>query len=1003
MTVENTDVVEMGDAASRRISKVMPHLSVPLCIHFSTVSKVFLPPHTVSWINLAPRAQSLAEGWFLTNTNTCNQLCIFTFNTFLKEIAPIRILMFNPQNYPVMLKPRHRVLVATPYARMCPENETLSTNAVEPSSTVVTEDVGPALVSTAVSEVCDKPVMHAFYDDIRLTPAYTEAIEKHFGVDRKLFADAFYYGGNYAKQHWLCEPAIWINPPWTMLRHALRKLLADPPQQFLFIGPVYETQWSEILRQLPGIRELSLDRNIDENGCYRRYVNDEPGQLLPHPDWDTLCFYGTGAQLLSLNPSTRQMLTRLLEQTVFKTEKMWTLPEVTPMVGAVPTVMPSPVDMEHLPPWIENLCIGELTAEQRTAFIKTMLPYACLLDGTCLGLTDAAECDIPTDTATPIHARPYSYSAKERVIIQTEIAKYLQAGIIKESTSPWSSPVVLVTKKDGTIRFCVDYRRLNQHTTSDVYPLPRIDDTLDALGGNMFFTSLDLKSGYHQVKMKASDGPKTAFITHQGLYEFTRAPFGLKNMPAIFQRLMNTTLAGLTWSHCLVYIDDCIIFAKTFEEHLSRLDMVLSRFKDAHLTLNVPKCRFLVRELDHLGHVISTEGIKPNPEKVAAVHNFRVPSTTQHVQSFLGLTGWFRKFIPKYAVIAAPLLALAKKSAVFEWTPACLEAFQKLQQALTNPPLLVFPDTTKPYVLNCDASDYQVGAVLLQPYDKTLKPILYLSHTLGELQRKYTVTEKEWFAVVYAVGLLRKYLRGQRFLVMSDHTSLQWLYKNQAYNSRLMRWAVLLNEYDFTVCLSVGQVNGAADAMSRLISCTTPLLPTNAAHEFDQDGLDVSLLEAVPNTMCPALWVRAETAVADATLIGRYLRIPGPTLKFGDGPVKSTKLPVLCRIVAFRADRTDRSRDTWMVQPVSSAGHWHVYAAVAVLSITRFLIPYGCEVRHLTEKQSADYMALVVTRAKSAAIEETAPLCPMRQQFQAVRLICQQHQKRTIWPRMVSL
>ena len=312
--------------------------------------------------------------------------------------------------------------------------------------------------------------------------------------------------------------------------------------------------------------------------------------------------------------------------------------------------------------------------------------------------------------------------------------------------------------------------------------------------------------------MHSKDIEKTSFSTKDGHYEWIRAPFGLKNMPSIFQRLMNTVMAGLTWNSCLVYIDDVIIFGRTFDEHLHRLDLVLTRIQDAHLTLNVPKCKFAMQRLEHLGHVISKDGIQPNPVKVSAVQGIQPPTTVKDLQRFLGLTGWFRRFIKDYASIAAPLYELTKKKAAFTWSTSCQSAFDDLKQRLMTEPLLIFPRLDEPFVIQCDASDKQIGAVLLQARDGILRPVQYLSHSLDASQQNYCITEKECFSMYYAIQMFQKYVRGQRFVVESDHSCLQWLHKHANQNRCLMRWSLNVSDYNFGIVYRKGNTNVAADA-----------------------------------------------------------------------------------------------------------------------------------------------------------------------------------------------
>ena len=295
-----------------------------------------------------------------------------------------------------------------------------------------------------------------------------------------------------------------------------------------------------------------------------------------------------------------------------------------------------------------------------------------------LGRTTVIRHHIDTGDARPIKQPPYRVSHSQKNEIESQIGTMLDQGIIKVSSSPWSSPIVLVKKKDGTTRFCVDYRKLNAVTRKDSYPLPRIDDALDALAGAKYFTTLDLQSGYHQVAMDSDSIEKTAFISHAGLYEYNVMSFGLTNAPPTFQRLMQRVLHGLDWQICLVYIDEVIVFSSSFEEHLSRLTTVFGRLREANLKLKPSKCHFARTSVDFLGFVVSSEGILPDPSKLDTVRTFPVPKFVKDVRSFLGLCNYYRRFVKDFAKIASPLNRLTRKLVPFVWDETCEKAFEDL-------------------------------------------------------------------------------------------------------------------------------------------------------------------------------------------------------------------------------------------------------------------------------------------------------------------------------------
>lgn len=394
----------------------------------------------------------------------------------------------------------------------------------------------------------------------------------------------------------------------------------------------------------------------------------------------------------------------------------------------------------------------------------------------------------------------------------------LKKGIVQPSTSAWASPIVLVPKRDGTLRFCVDYRKLNAMTKKDVYPLPRIDDILDTLGNSRYFTTLDLASGYWQIEMDPASREKSAFITHHGLFEFCRMPFGLCNAPATFQRLMQTVLAGLEWHSCFIYLDDILIASKTFEEHLSHLRLVFDRLRKAGLTLKPKKCFFVQREVYYLEHVISRNGIRPDPMKTQKVKQFPPPTDVTRVRQFLGLASYYRRFVPGFSRIAAPLHALTKKNAQFEWTQECQTAFDILKQLLVTAPVLAYPrfGPSEEFVLETDASLQGLGAVLGQRQsDSHVHPIAYASRSLQPHESNYDITELETLAVVWAVKTFRPYILGHHCVLLTDHSACTSLLNAAHSSAKLARWAMAIQEHDLEIRHRSGRSNASADALSR--------------------------------------------------------------------------------------------------------------------------------------------------------------------------------------------
>ena len=418
----------------------------------------------------------------------------------------------------------------------------------------------------------------------------------------------------------------------------------------------------------------------------------------------------------------------------------------------------------------------------------------------------------------PRRSAPFRANPAEREIIKQEIDACLESGVIRPSKSAWSSPVVLVKKPDGTKRFCIDYRKLNSITKSDVYPLPRIADVLDTLGTAKphFFSTLDLQSGYWQLEMDETSKEYTAFTTHYGLFEYNRLPFGLKNAPGTFQRCMESILGSLNWRQCLVYLDDVIIFSCTFQEHLTHLQEVFQCISGAGLKLKPSKCHFAKSEVKYLGHIVSKEGIAPCPDKCQAVREFPIPTDTKSLRGFLGLANYYRKFVKGFSQIAAPLNNLLRKDVPFVWTDDCETAFQRLRDVLCSPPILAYPDFTQPFILTTDASNSAVGAILGQIQDGKERVIQYAGRSMNVHEKQYSITEKEGLAIIYGLKTFDPYLRNSKFTIITDHQALKYIFhEKENTGSRVARWAMALQQYDYVVVHRAGRVNENADALSR--------------------------------------------------------------------------------------------------------------------------------------------------------------------------------------------
>ena len=458
-----------------------------------------------------------------------------------------------------------------------------------------------------------------------------------------------------------------------------------------------------------------------------------------------------------------------------------------------------------------------------------------------LGRTDLTQHGIFTDGAPPVKQSPRRAPFSMRGELEKQVEEMLSHDIIERSKSPWSSPVVLVRKKDGSFRFCVDYRRLNAVTCKDAHPLPRVDDCLDALSGARVFSTLDCASGYWQVELKPEDREKTAFSTGENLYQFKVMPFGPTNAPATFQRLMDLVLAGLHWKCCLVYLDDIIVFTKTVGDHISRLREVFQCIRDARLKLKSSKWQLFRQSVTFLGHQVSGDGIGPDPSNIEKVLNSPAPRDIPQLQSFLGLANYYRKFIRDFANIAEPLHRLMHKDVKFVWTSDCELAFTTLRDRLTAFPILAYPDFRKPFRVQTDASNWAVGAVLSQDYQGQEKVVAYASSTLSRAERNWSAYDKEFYAVVWAIRHFRPYLGGSSFTVMTDHkplVNIKSIKPGHDPTGKRERWSIEISAYDFTVQYRKGVSNGNADALSRL-----PVV--HSEDKANQEALNPTIAETV--------------------------------------------------------------------------------------------------------------------------------------------------------------
>lgn len=472
---------------------------------------------------------------------------------------------------------------------------------------------------------------------------------------------------------------------------------------------------------------------------------------------------------------------------------------------------------------LSKLRTDHLNAEERANLESLCSQYADVfyIEGEPLTFTNKIKHSIRTTDEVPIYTKSYRYPFVHKQEVSDQIKKMLEQGIIRPSDSAWSAPIWVVPKKADASgktkwRLVVDFRKLNEKTIDDKYPIPNITEVLDKLGNCQYFTTLDLASGFYQVEMNEADISKTAFNVDHGHFEFLRMPMGLKNSPSTFQRVMDNVLRDLQNRICLVYLDDIIVFSTSLQEHIGNLEKVFQRLRESNFKIQLDKSEFLKLETAYLGHVITREGIKPNPEKLKAIKNYPIPKTSTEIKRFLGLLGYYRKFIPDFARITKPMTQCLKKGAKITLDQEYVNCFEKCKTLLANDPILQYPDFTKDFVLTTDASNLAIGAVLSQGTIGSDRPIAFASRTLNTSEINYSTIEKELLAIVWATKYFRPYLFGRKFQIVTDHKPLQWVMSLKEPNARLTRWRLKLSDYNFSVVYKQGKYNTNADALSRI-------------------------------------------------------------------------------------------------------------------------------------------------------------------------------------------
>ena len=454
----------------------------------------------------------------------------------------------------------------------------------------------------------------------------------------------------------------------------------------------------------------------------------------------------------------------------------------------------------------KQLKLDHLPKGERDVLLKVCMDFADLfqLEDEPLSIAKVGKQRIHVKPGTiPVYKKPFRNPHHQRKLVQEYVEKLKKDKIIEPSISSWNAPLLLIPKKakdangNRQYRVCIDYRGLNAVLEPDRYPLPNIKEVIDQLGGASYYTTMDLSQGYFQVGLEDKSRPMTAFVTPDGEhFQMTRMPMGLCNSPADFMRKMNIAMAGLKGTHCFIYIDDIIVFAKTFNEHLSKLRDVFHRLREVNLRIRPNKTALCQRSVIFLGFEIDGEGIRMDPAKKAEVENWPMPQNKAEAQQFFGLANFYRQFIEDFARKALPISNLLKKNIHFEWNEACRTAYTTLKNELCSDSVLAFPDFENEFVVYTDASKYALGAIL-QNADG--RPVHFASRALKDAETRYAIVEKELLALVFAAKIFRPYLLGRHFTIRTDHAPLKWLFSMTDPSSRLTKFRLKLEEYDFTV------------------------------------------------------------------------------------------------------------------------------------------------------------------------------------------------------------
>ena len=452
------------------------------------------------------------------------------------------------------------------------------------------------------------------------------------------------------------------------------------------------------------------------------------------------------------------------------------------------------------------------TTQQQLDFLLRTFKNQFTKDETTIGTTPLTQMSIDMGDSDLISQKPYPIAMKHYQWVKEEIYKLLEAGVIRNSHSSWLAPIIVVPKGDGGKCLVIDYRALNKVTRKFVWPMPKVEDIFSQLNSAKYFSTLDLRAGYHHIGLTTDLIPKTAFTSPFGKYEYIKVPFGLTQALAYFQELMTEVLKDLPFA--MAYLDDIIIYSSTPEEHLEHIKTVFEKLCHAKLSMKLSKCHFFAKKIQYLGHNLGIEGIKPVPDKTEAIRAMHPPVNPKQVRAFLGLVGCYRKFMKNFAKIAKPLTMLTRMDVKFKWKETHHDAFMKLKEAIIQAPILRYPDMTKPYIVYTDASDDACGAQLSQIHNGTKFPVAFLLHTFTDTQQRWSTPEQEAYGIYFAIKKWNYYLQGADIIVKNDHKPLAWFLNGKNKNTKINRWGLELAFYNITFEWISGARNKAADCLS---------------------------------------------------------------------------------------------------------------------------------------------------------------------------------------------